>query len=140
MAFDSDLNKVLLVIGLQYPSKDATSKGFPTCEDREDLFMDMADDKEKIEATFRLAVDTKIVTDIDIHCFMFVLTGFWPTLLTQTLHGPTSLAPCMSMTSDHKLLQNQPILPRLLLARILPLSTVLSISQPMCSLLILSGK
>jgi hypothetical protein len=42
------------------------------CEDLEDLFTDMADDETKVEATFRLVVDTKIVTDIDICCVIFV--------------------------------------------------------------------
>jgi hypothetical protein len=38
--------------------------------------MDMADDKTKVEATFCLVVDTKIVTDIDIRCVMFVFDLF----------------------------------------------------------------
>jgi hypothetical protein len=42
------------------------------CPHLEDLFMDMADDKTKVEDTFRLVVDTKIVTDIDICRVMFV--------------------------------------------------------------------
>jgi hypothetical protein len=52
MAIDSNLNKVLLVIGLQDASKDAIAKGLPMCEDLKDLFMDMADDEANIEATF----------------------------------------------------------------------------------------
>jgi hypothetical protein len=46
------------------------------CEDLEDLFTDMADDETKVEATFRLVVDTKIVTDIDIRRVMFVFDWF----------------------------------------------------------------
>jgi hypothetical protein len=76
MAIDSNLNKVLSVIGLQDASKDAIAKGLPTCEDLEDLLTDMADDKAKVEATFRLIVDTKIMTDICIHHFMFVFDWF----------------------------------------------------------------
>jgi hypothetical protein len=64
MPIDSDLNKILLV------------KGLPTCEDLEDLFMDMADDKAKLEASFRLVVDTNIVTEIDIRHVMFVFDWF----------------------------------------------------------------
>jgi hypothetical protein len=76
MAIDSDLNKVLSAIGLQDASKDAIEKGLPMCEDLEDLFMDMADDKATFEATFRLVVYTKIVTDIDIRRVMFVFDWF----------------------------------------------------------------
>jgi hypothetical protein len=36
----------------------------------------MADDKAQTEATFRLVVDTKIVTEIDIHHVMFVFDWF----------------------------------------------------------------
>jgi hypothetical protein len=52
VAIYSNLNKVLLVIVLQEASKDAIAKGLPTCEDLEDLLMDMASDKVKVEATF----------------------------------------------------------------------------------------
>jgi hypothetical protein len=76
MAIDYDINKVLLVIGLKDASKDAIAKGFPTCEDLKDLFMDMADNKAKVEANFRLVVDTKIVTDIDARRVMFVFDWF----------------------------------------------------------------
>jgi hypothetical protein len=81
MPIDSDLNKVLSVIGLQDAAKDAIAKGLPMCEDLEDLFMDMADDKTKVEATFHLVVDTKVVTDIDIRRVVFVFVFDWPTLL-----------------------------------------------------------
>jgi hypothetical protein len=36
----------------------------------------MSDDKTKVEATFRLVVDAKIVTDIDIRRVMFVFDWF----------------------------------------------------------------
>jgi hypothetical protein len=78
---DSDLNKVLLAIGLQDAAKDAITKGLPTCEDLEDLFTDMADDKTKVEATFRLFVDTKILTDIAICRVMFVSYWFWANIV-----------------------------------------------------------
>jgi hypothetical protein len=84
MPIDSDLNKVLSVIGLQDAAKDAIAKGFPICEDLEDLFMDMADDKTNIEATFRLVVDTKIVTDIDICGAMFVFDWFLANILSPS--------------------------------------------------------
>jgi hypothetical protein len=76
MPIDSDLNKVLSVIGLQDASKDSIAKGLPTREDLEDLFTDIADDKAKVEATFRLVVDTQILTDIDIRRVMFVFDCF----------------------------------------------------------------
>jgi hypothetical protein len=38
----------------------------------EDLFTDISDDKTKVEATFRLVVDTKFMTDIDIRRVIFV--------------------------------------------------------------------
>jgi hypothetical protein len=66
----------LSVIGLQDAAKDATAKGLPTCEDLEDLFTDMADDKTNVEANFRLVVDTKTVTDIDICRVVFVFDWF----------------------------------------------------------------
>jgi hypothetical protein len=48
----SDLNKLLTIIGLQEASKEAIAKGVSTYEDLEDLFMDLADEKSKVEATF----------------------------------------------------------------------------------------
>jgi hypothetical protein len=72
MPIDSDFNKFLSVISLQVASKDGISKGLPTCEHPEDLFINMVDHKAKVEATFRLIVDKKIMTDIDIHRVMFV--------------------------------------------------------------------
>jgi hypothetical protein len=69
---DSDLNKVLLVISLQHASKDSVAAGLPMCVDLEDFLTDMADDNANVEATFRLVVNIKIVTDIDIHRVVFV--------------------------------------------------------------------
>jgi hypothetical protein len=65
-----------LVISLQDASKNAIAKGLPICEDLKDLFTDLADDKTKVEATFRLVVGTSIVTDIDIRRVMFVFDWF----------------------------------------------------------------
>jgi hypothetical protein len=76
MPIDSDLNKVLLLIDLQDAAKDAIATGFPACEDLEDLFTDMADEKTKVEANFWLVVDTKIVTDVDIRRVLFVFDCF----------------------------------------------------------------
>jgi hypothetical protein len=76
MPIDSDLNKVFSLVGLQDAVTDAIEKGSPMCEDLEDLFTDMADDKTKVEATFCLVVDTKVVTDIDIRHVMFVFNWF----------------------------------------------------------------
>jgi hypothetical protein len=76
MPINSELNKFLSVIRLQGAAKDAIAKGLPMCEDLKDIFTDMADDKTKVEATFCLVVDTKIVTDIDIRRFMFGFDWF----------------------------------------------------------------
>jgi hypothetical protein len=76
MPIDYDLNKVLSLIGLQDAAKYAIAHGLPTCEDLEDHFMDMADDKAKVEATFRLVVYPKNVTGIEIHHVMFVFDWF----------------------------------------------------------------
>jgi hypothetical protein len=48
MAIDSDLNKVLSVIGLQEASKEVIAKGLPTIEDLEDLFSEMADNRAEV--------------------------------------------------------------------------------------------
>jgi hypothetical protein len=135
MPIDSDLNKVLLVIGLQDAAKDAIAKGLPTCKDLKDLFMDMADDKTKAEANFHLIVDTKIVTDIDIDIcrVMFVFDWFLPNIVdpnfawtnfTRALYG-------MSLTNDREMWRRQPRPPLLLQARIPPRSVVLLMFQPM---------
>jgi hypothetical protein len=76
MAIDSVLNSVLNVLALSDASKAAITAGFPTCGDLKDLFMDLAADKKKVEATFRLVTNTDIVTDIDVHCVVFVSDWF----------------------------------------------------------------
>jgi hypothetical protein len=139
MPIDFYLNKVLSIIGLQDAAKDAITKGLSTCEDLEDMFMDMADDKTNIEATFRLVVDIKVVTDIDIRRVIFFI-GFWPTLLTRILHGPTSINQCMSLTSDLELWLRQSMPPRMLQTHIYPWSVVLSIVLPMCLWMMPNGK
>jgi hypothetical protein len=113
MPINSDLNKVISVISLQDKSKDAIAQSLPIYEDLEDLFADMADNKAKVEPTFQVIVDTNIVSDIDIRRVLILLSGCWPTLLIQALHGPTSLAWCMSLTSDCELSTNPPRQPRL---------------------------
>jgi hypothetical protein len=50
----------------------AIANGLPTCEDLEDLFLDLAADQRKVKSTLRLAVDITIMSDIDIHRIMFV--------------------------------------------------------------------
>jgi hypothetical protein len=42
----------------------------------EDLFLDIAADKSKVKSTLWLAVDTTIMTDIDIRRIMFVFDWF----------------------------------------------------------------
>jgi hypothetical protein len=76
MAIDSDLHKVLSIIGLQDAPKEAITKGLPTIEDLEDLFSEMADNRAKVESTLHLVVDMDIVSDTDIHRTMFVFDWF----------------------------------------------------------------
>jgi hypothetical protein len=76
MTIDPSLNLFLSVIALSDASNEAISKGLPTCEDLEDLFLDLAADKSKVESTLWLAVDTTIVSDIDIYRIMFVFDWF----------------------------------------------------------------
>jgi hypothetical protein len=96
----------------------------------------VADNKKKVGATFGLVVDTKIVTGIDIRRVIFV----FDCLPTQILHGPTSLAQCMSLTNDKEMWLRQPRTPQLLQERLQRRSLVLSIFQPMRSLLMPNGK
>jgi hypothetical protein len=51
MAIDSGLNSVLTVIALPDALRNAIALGLPSIEDLEDLFMDLADDKAKVEST-----------------------------------------------------------------------------------------
>jgi hypothetical protein len=76
MAIDPALNSVLSVISLPDASEASIAKGIWTREDLEDLFLDLASDKSKVESTLRLVVDTTIVSDIDIGCIMFVFDWF----------------------------------------------------------------
>jgi hypothetical protein len=76
MTIDPALKSFLSVLALSDASKAAIAKGLPTCEDLEDLFLDLAADKTKVESTLRLAVDTTIVSDIDIRRIMFVFEWF----------------------------------------------------------------
>jgi hypothetical protein len=71
MTTDLELNKGLSVIDQKNASEDAITKALPTYEDLTDPFTDLADDKAKVEATFRLIVHTIIVSDIDISRVVF---------------------------------------------------------------------
>jgi hypothetical protein len=63
------------MLALSDASKAAIAKGLPKCKYLEDLFLDLAADKSKVESTLRLAVDTTIVSNIYIHRIMFVF--YW---------------------------------------------------------------
>jgi hypothetical protein len=76
MTIDPALYSVLSVLTLSDASKAAIAEGLPTCEDVEDLFLDLAADKIKVESTLRLVVDTTIMSDIDIRRIMFVFDWF----------------------------------------------------------------
>jgi hypothetical protein len=76
MTVDPALNSVLSVLALSDASKASIPKGLPTCEDLEDLFLDLAADKSKVESTLRLMVDITIVSNIDIHLIIVVFDWF----------------------------------------------------------------
>jgi hypothetical protein len=137
MTIDSDLNKVLLVINLHDAAKDAIAKGFPTCEDLKDLFTDMTDDKTQIEATFRVVVDTKILTDIDIHHVMFVFDWFLANIADPDFAWANFT--CAVYVAD-KLWLRHPRPPLMLQARLPPRTVVISIFLPMCFWLMSNGK
>jgi hypothetical protein len=69
---DPALNSVLSVLALSDAFKAVIAKGLPTCEDLEDLFLDLAANKSKVESTLQIAVDTTIVSDINIRGIMFL--------------------------------------------------------------------
>jgi hypothetical protein len=71
ITIDPALNSVLSVLALSDAPKAAISKLLTTCEDLEDLFLDLAADKSKVKSTLRLVFDTTIVSDIYIHRIMF---------------------------------------------------------------------
>jgi hypothetical protein len=48
MTIDPALNSALSVPALSDASKAAIAKGLPTCEDLEDLFLDLVADKSKV--------------------------------------------------------------------------------------------
>jgi hypothetical protein len=81
MVIDPVLNKVFTAIALADISKDAIAAGLPTCEDLEDLFTDLAAEKNKLEATFCLVVDTNVVSDIDIRLVLFIFDWFIATIV-----------------------------------------------------------
>jgi hypothetical protein len=72
MPIDLELNTLLSVLALSDATKAAVAKGFPTCEHLEDLFLELAADKAKVEAMLWHIVDESIVSDIDIRRIMFV--------------------------------------------------------------------
>jgi hypothetical protein len=76
MPIDSELNTLLSVLALSDATKAAVAQRLPTCEHLEDLFIELAADKAKVEATLRHIVDETIVSDIDIRRIMFVFDLF----------------------------------------------------------------
>jgi hypothetical protein len=76
MMIDPALKSVLSMLALSDASKAAIAKGIPTFEDLEDLFIDLAADKSKVESVLCLVVDITIVSDINIRRIMFVFDWF----------------------------------------------------------------
>jgi hypothetical protein len=72
MPIDSELNTLLFVLALSDATKAAVAQGIPTCEHLEDIFLELAANKAKVEAMLRHNVDESIVSDIDIRRIMFV--------------------------------------------------------------------
>jgi hypothetical protein len=72
MPIDSELNTLLSVLALSDATKAAVAQGILTCEHLEDIFLELAANKAKVEAMLRHIVDESIVSDIDIRRIMFV--------------------------------------------------------------------
>jgi hypothetical protein len=72
MPIDSELNTLLSVLALSDATKAAVAQGIPTCEHLEDIFLELAANKAKVEAMLRHIADESIVSDIDIRRIMFV--------------------------------------------------------------------
>jgi hypothetical protein len=85
MTIDPALNSVLSVLALSEASKAAIAKGLPTCEYLEELFLDLAADKSKVESTLHLDLETLIVSDIDILHIMFVFDWFMVNIVDPKL-------------------------------------------------------
>jgi hypothetical protein len=86
---DLELNSVLSMLTLSDASKAAIAKGLLTREDLEDLFLDLAVDKTKVESTLGIAVDTTIMSDIDICRIMFVFDWFMVNIVDPTFAWST---------------------------------------------------
>jgi hypothetical protein len=76
MPIDSGLNTLLSVLSLSEPVKTAVSEGVRTLEDLEDVFLDLVDDKSKVQAMVEHILDESIVTHHDIRRMMFVFQWF----------------------------------------------------------------
>jgi hypothetical protein len=76
MMIDPALNSVLSVLALSDASKAAIAKRLLTWENLEDMFLELAADKSKVESTLWIDVDKTIVSDIDIRRIMFVFDWF----------------------------------------------------------------
>jgi hypothetical protein len=76
MPINSELNTLISVLALSDAKKTAVAQGIPTCEHLEDIFIELAADKAKVEAMLRHIVDETIVSDIDIRHIMFVFDWF----------------------------------------------------------------
>jgi hypothetical protein len=120
MTIDPELKSVISVLALSDGSKAAIAEGIPTCEDLEDLFLDLAAEKSKVESTLRLDVDTTIVSGIYIRIIVFVFDWFmvnivdpnfaWSTLTRSVYvadkraravlkHAPSTPTPVASSTA-----------------------------------------
>jgi signal transduction histidine kinase len=72
MPTNSELNTFLTVLALSDAMKAAVAQGVPTCKYLEDIFLELAANKAKVEAMLQHTIDESIISDIDIHRIMLV--------------------------------------------------------------------
>jgi hypothetical protein len=123
------LNLVLSVLAHYDASKTAIAKGLPTCEDLEDLFLDLAADKSKVESTLRIAVDTTIVSDIDIRHIIFVFDWFMVNIVDPDFASSTfTISVYVADKRARPLLEHAPSTPTPVSSSTAPVSSTINFS------------
>jgi hypothetical protein len=129
VTIDPALNSVLSVLALLDASKAAISKGLPTCEDLEVLFLDQAANKSKVESTLQLAVDTTIVSDIDIRRIMFVFHWFMVNIVDPNFSWSTfTRSVYVADKRARAVLKHTPSTPTPVASPIAPVSSTIDLS------------
>jgi hypothetical protein len=129
MTIDPALNSVLSVLALSDASKSAFAKRLWTCEALEDLFLDLAADKSKVEFTLGLDVDTNIVSDIDIRCIMFVFHWFTVKIFDPNFAWSTfTMSVYVTDKRARAVLKHAPYTPNPVASSTAPLSSTINFS------------